>query len=90
MKWVLNKVGQTLRMTVRSRMSQEVVAMEPKSEASEEERKETMNMREKQIQVLVMLMHESEAVRRNLGRLWLVNGALVIGLVAVGYLAWRK
>lgn len=90
MKWVLNKVRQTLRMTVRSKMSQEVVAMEPKSEASEEERKETMIMREKQIQVLVMLMHESEAVRRNLGRLWLVNGALVIGLVAVGYLAWRK
>lgn len=90
MKWVLNKVRQTLWMTVRSKMSQEVVAMEPKSEASEEERKETMNMREKQIQVLVMLMHESEAVRRNLGRLWLVNGALVIGLVAVGYLAWRK
>lgn len=77
-------------MTVRSKMSQEVVAMEPKSEASEEERKETMIMREKQIQVLVMLMHESEAVRRKLGRLWLVNGALVIGLVAVGYLAWRK
>lgn len=90
MKWVLNKVRHTLRMTVRSRMSQEVVAMEPKSEASEEEWKETMNMREKQIQVLVMLMHESEAVRRNLGRLWLVNGALVIGMVAVGYLAWRK
>lgn len=90
MKWVLNKVRQTLRMTVRSKMSQEVVAMEPKSEASEEERKETMDMREKQIQVLVMLMHESEAVRRNLGRLWLVNGELVIGLVAVGYLPWRK
>lgn len=71
-------------------MPQEVEVMEPKTEeVSEEERKE-MDIKEKQMQVLVMLMHESEGVRRNLSRLWIVNGALVIGLVAVGYLAWKK
>lgn len=67
--------------------SKEVVAMESKEE---EEEKNELDMREKQMQVLVMLMHESEGVRRSLSRLWLVNGALVVGMVVVGYLAIKK
>lgn len=69
--------------------SAEVVKMEP-SETSETEESKELDIKEKQMQVLVMLMHESERVHRNLSRLWTVNGVLAIGLVAVGYLAWRK
>lgn len=64
--------------------------MESKEARKEEDERKELAMREKQMQVLVMLMHESEAVRRSLSRLWLVNGALAVGLVAVGYLAWKK
>lgn len=68
----------------------EVVAMESKETSEEEERSDELAMREKQMQVLVMLMHESEAARRSLSRLWMANGVLAVGLVTVGYFAWRK
>lgn len=70
--------------------SKEVVALESKEASEGEEQSKELAMREKQMQVLVMLMHEAEGARRSLSRLWLVNGVLAAGLVAVGYLALRK
>ncbi|KAL1400354.1 hypothetical protein pipiens_007506 [Culex pipiens pipiens] len=70
--------------------STEVVALESKEPSEGEEESKELAMREKQMQVLVMLMHEAEGARRSLSRLWLVNGVLAAGLVAVGYLALRK